>query len=386
MTTQSIRVPIKPEMMTWARERAGFSMDELTKTFRRLPEWESGKTQPTLIQLEAFAHKVRVPSGYMYFSSPPEERIPIADFRTISGKETTQPSPNLLTMMIDCELRQDWYRDFAIEEGLEELGFVGTASLNDAPSEIAQRIVATIEFDLEARSSCTTWVEALRYFIRQIDEAGILVMVSGIVRSNTHLRLNPEEFRGFALSDNLAPLIFVNGADSKAAQIFTLAHELDHLWLGESALSNSGRNINCKLPPEDHWCIAVAAEVLIPLVHLRLQLNETETHEKSITRLARLYKVSTLVILRRLHDVGVLSKNEFERAWLVELNKVKQVSSQGGGNFYHSTITRVGHRFAYALTSSANVGQTLTRDACRLLGITRVDTMKNLARELGVTG
>ena len=373
-------------MIRWARERAGYSVDELTKTFKKFPEWESGESKPTLNQVGEFARKVHVPEGFLYFSSPPEEPIPISDFRTFFGKKVTRPSPNLLSTIYDCELRQDWYRDFAIEEGLLELDFVGSATLNDEPAAIAQQIVSTIDFDLNARRSCANWIDALRYFIRQVDEAGVLVMVSGIVRSNTHRRLDPEEFRGFALSDSFAPLIFVNGADTKAAQIFTLAHELAHLWLGDSALSNSGIAIDSRFPPEEVWCNAVAAEVLVPLDHLIMELQEDENLEESIARLARLYKVSTLVVLRRLHDVGALDKNKFQQAWQAELNKINQMNSQGtgGGNFYHSTITRVGHRFAYALTSSANIGKTLTRDACRLLGITRVETMKNLARELEV--
>ncbi len=383
---QSIRVPIKPELITWARERAGYSIDELTKKFKKLPEWESGQSNPTLNQVAEFAKKVHVPEGYLYFNSPPEELIPISDFRTFSGKRTKRPSPNLLSTIFDCELRQDWYREFAIEEGLPKLNFIGTASLNDPPAKVAQRIISTINFDLKARRSCATWLEALRYFIRQVDETGILVMVSGIVRSNTHRRLDPEEFRGFVLSDTFAPLIFVNGADTKAAQIFTLAHELAHLWLGESALSNSGITIDSKYAPEEIWCNAVAAEMLVPLKHLKRQLPIDASLDNLVSQLAKLYKVSTLVILRRLFDVGYLNENQFQQAWNIERSTLKQLSSEssGGGNFYHTTIVRVGYRFAYALTSSTNVGKTLTRDACRLLGITRVETMKNLTRELGV--
>ena len=384
---QTIRVSIKPELIIWARERAGYSVNELSKTFKKLSEWESGQSKPTLNQVRKFAQKVHVPEGYLYCSSPPEEPLPVTDFRTFSGKKMTRPSPNLLSTLYDCESRQDWYRDFAMGEGLLELDFIGSATLDDDPTTIAQQIVSTLGFDLEARQSCSSWLDALRFLVRKVDEAGILVMVSGIVGNNTHRRLDPDEFRGFALSDSFAPLIFVNGADTKAAQIFTLAHELAHLWLGDSALSISGIAIDSRFPPEEVWCNAVAAEMLVPLEHFKLRLQENESLKDSLARLAKLYKVSTLVILRRMLDARHLNHSEYQRAWQAELKLLSEQNrpDSSGGNFYRSTIFRVGRRFAYALISSANVGKTLSRDAFRLLGIKKADTYDQLAREVGVS-
>ena len=385
---QLLRVSVEPKLIRWARTRANYSIDDLTKTFKKLPEWESGDIKPTVTQVEAFARKVHVPVGYMYCDTPPEEDIPISDFRTFSGKPATQPSPNLLTTLYDCELRQDWYRGFATKEGLSKSEFVGSASIKDPPINIAKEIVGRINFDRVARASCTTWHDALRYFIRQVDEAGILVMISGIVRGNTHRKLNPEEFTGFALADPIAPLIFVNGADIKAIQSFTLANELAHLWLGESALSDSGirmnlNSMNSSVPREEVWCNAVAAEMLVPIEHLKKQLHTNESLEDLLFRLVKLYKVSSLVVLRRMLDASYFNETEFEKYWLVELSKFNKTRNQAsGGNFYCSTISRVGRRFAYALVSSANVGNTLSRDAFRLLGIKRADTYDQLAREL----
>ena len=234
------RVPVSPELLRWARERSGLAQDDLTTRFRKLAEWEDGETRPTLKQVEAFARAVHVPIGYLFFAEPPEESVPIPDFRTIADQLVTRPSPNLLDTIYICQERQSWYRDFARVAQQPELGYVGTATVDTPPESVAARIRETLGFDLAARRGCPTWTEALRLFIRQADDAGVLVMVSGVVMSNTHRRLDPAEFRGFALSDPLAPLVFVNGADTKAAQMFTLAHELAHLWLGDSALSNVG--------------------------------------------------------------------------------------------------------------------------------------------------
>ena len=116
-------------------------------------------------------------------------------------------------------------------------------------SEVSARIRAALGFSVEERRDCGTWTDALRLFIRQADQAGILVMISGVVFSNNKRQLDTEEFRGFALVDRRAPLVFINGSDSKAAQMFTLAHELAHIWLGASAISNaSAARMNHSLP------------------------------------------------------------------------------------------------------------------------------------------
>ena len=235
-----IRAPVNPSLLRWSRERAGISKEVLTAKFRKLPEWEDGQAQPTLKQTEAFARLVQLPVGFLFLSEPPEEAIPIPDFRTFDGHAVARPSPNLLDTIYACQKRQSWYRDFARVIGDEDLAFVGSSSVSVPPVAVAARILQTLEFDLAAREKCSTWTDALRLFIRKVDDAGVLVMVSGIVASNTSRSLDPGEIRGLALCDPLAPLIFINGKDTKAAQSFTLAHELAHFWLGASALSNLG--------------------------------------------------------------------------------------------------------------------------------------------------
>ncbi len=106
------RVPVDPKLLLWARERAGIAQEDLAMKFKKLPEWESGVIEPTLKQLEAFARAVHVPFGYLFLSEPPEEAVPIPDFRTFAGREVARPTPDLLDMIYACQERQGWYRDF----------------------------------------------------------------------------------------------------------------------------------------------------------------------------------------------------------------------------------------------------------------------------------
>ena len=383
-----IRVSINAELLRWARERAGLTQDSLSRKFRKLPEWENGEALPTLKQIEAFARTVHVPVGYLFLARPPEEPVPIPDFRTLAGQTVTRPSPDLLDMIYVCQERQSWYRGFLRVAQEPELAFVGSVTLDTRPEDVAARMRETLGFDLGARRECPTWADAMRLFVQQADQAGVLVMISGVVMSNTSRRLDPTEFRGFALSDPLAPLVFINGSDTKAAQMFTLAHELAHLWLGASALSNVGaESWRQGFRPEEVWCNAVAAELLVPLADLRSELREDEPLP-AVPRLARAFRVSTLVILRRLLDANRLDRPSFESAWTQEYEQLKALARRGdgGGDFYRTTLARVSPRFARALVASTLEGQTLYRDAFRMLGISKTDTFNKLGREAGVVG
>ena len=380
------RAPVDPAVLRWARERAGLEPADLVHRFPKLEAWESGETLPTLKQVEAFARAVHVPVGYLFLPVPPEEPLPIPDFRTMAGQAVRRPSPNLLDMLYAVQERQGWYREFALVTREPEARFVGSLTTDTPVTEAARTMAATLGFDLEARAACRTWEEALRLFIGQADRAGILVMVSGVVLSNNRRPLDPQEFRGFALADARAPLVFINGADTKAGQMFTLAHELAHLWLGASALSNASAATLGGHRREEVWCNAVAAELLVPLEVIRAALQPGEALDPTLQRLARRFKVSTLVILRRLLDAGVLDRAAFDAAWRTELDRLLQFARDGagGGDFYRTTLSRVSRRFARALVESTLEGQTLYRDAFRMLGVAKTETFNNIGREVGV--
>lgn len=382
-----VRVEVSPELLRWAVRRSGWDEETVARRAPKLDAWLDGSERPTLKQLEKLAKNTNTPFGLLFLPAPPNENIPIPDMRTIGDFGVIQPSANLLDTIYLCQRRQDWYREYARLKGFDEISFVGSATTKMSTSLVASRIRDALKFNLDQRDELSNWQQALRQLIDRIEGIGVLVMVSGVVGSNTYRKLDPDEFRGFALADPIAPLIFVNGADTKAAQIFTLIHELAHIWLGGSALSDAAMTANGG-PEVERWCNQVAAEVLVPLEALADDYQGI-LNARELERLSERYRVSTLVLLKRLHDAKVLSWGEYLTAYEDEKNRVmsilaKKRSEGGGGNYYYTQPLRLSRSFSRALVSSALEGSTTYREAYELLGTKKHSTFENLAEELGV--
>lgn len=381
-----VRVDVAPEVLRWAVRRSGWDEDTTVRRAPKLDLWLSQEERPTLKQLKKFANATHTPLGLLFLPEPPVEAIPIPDMRTLGNFGVQQPSADLLDTIYQCQQRQDWYREHALMNDFDEVSFVGAATLNSPVEKVASQIRNALDFGLDARATFPNWEQALRQLIDRIEGVGVLVMVSGVVGSDPHRRLDPSEFRGFALADSLAPLIFVNGADTKAAQIFTLIHELAHIWLGGSALSDAAMTAKDG-PKAELWCNQVAAEVLVPM-HALIEEFQGVVNVEELERLARTYRVSTLVILKRLYDAKVLPWNEYTKAYEVEKRRVMSFfdtrRSDGGGNYYYTQPLRLSRSFSRAVIASALEGSTAYRDAYQLLGAKKHATFENLAEELGV--
>jgi Zn-dependent peptidase ImmA (M78 family) len=378
-----MRVEVKPELLRWARDRSMIEPGALISRFPRLEAWERGDARPTFKQLEDFAKATHTPIGYLFLSQPPVERVPIPDFRTVAARTVVRPSPDLLDTIHLCLQRQEWYRDFARSIGERPFPFVGSTTSEADPRQAAEQIRRTIGFDLEERRRIPTWTDALRRFIELADAAGVMVMVSGVVGSNNRRKLDPDEFRGFALADDIAPLVFINGSDSKAAQMFTLAHELAHIWAGQSAVSDSEPSA-ASANRHERWSNEVAAEILVPLDVFRREYDPAAEIRGEIDRLSRRFKVSTLVILRRMHDAGRLTRQRFREVYDAEVARLTAMPTRDGGNFYLTLGARASKRFARALVVSTLEGRSSFTEAFRLLGFKKMSTFRELGQTLGL--
>jgi Zn-dependent peptidase ImmA (M78 family) len=364
------RVEVSGAVLRWALERSSKDISTLTEKLPRLQGWLDGQSQPTLRQLEALAKATSTPLGYFFLAQPPEEKLPIPLFRTLGDGHPHRPSPDLLETVQIMERRQAWVREYLVDEGQLALRFVRSAKLSEEPGRIAGEIRSVLGLELAWAAKLATWSDALRELQKKMEAAWILVVVNGIVGNNTHRKLDPEEFRGFVLVDEYAPLVFVNGADAKAAQMFTLAHELAHLWIGSSAAFDL-RELQPANDDTERACNRVAAEFLVPARELQEYWTSLARDSDRFQLLARRFKVSELVAARRALDLALISRTafrDFYRSYLQdERRKTSKASS--GGDFYASQNYRIGRRFAETVVRAAREGKLLYRDAYQLTGL-----------------
>lgn len=376
-------VLVKPELLRWARERAGREIADLSGRFKKLAQWERGEGQPTFRQLEDFARATHVPFGYLFLPEPPAERIPIPDLRTVRNQAISHPSPDLLDMIHAMQRRQAWLRDERIECEAEPLEFVGSARPADDPQGVGREMRRMVGLDDGWAAGIRTWRDAVGELRRAIEELGVMAVINGVVGNNTHRKLDVEEFRGFVLSDQFAPLVFVNGADAKSAQMFTLVHELAHIWLGESALTNVGLTARPSQQIES-WCDKAAAEFLVPEQQLRALWRDVRHEQSPFEVLARRFKVSPIVVGRRAMDLRLVSRETFFNFYEEYIARERrQRSDSGGGDFYNNQNTRVGERFALQVIRAAKEGRVSFKEAYDLTGL-RGGAFQEYAGRLGV--
>lgn len=377
MTT---KVPVSGSVLRWALERSGKS-SEIQSKFPKLHEWLEGKSLPTMRNLERLAKATYTPFGYFFLSDPPEEQLPIPHFRTVDAMGIYRPSPDFLESVQTMQMRQDWMREYLIEEGQAPLSFVKSAPNKDEPRKVAQRMREVLGLDQGWANKLRTWTMALETLVKKIEEAGILVVINGVVGNNTHRKLDVKEFRGFVLVDEYAPLVFVNGADSKAAQMFTLAHELAHIWFGTSAAFDL-RELRPATDKTEQACDKVAAEFLVPGDDF-LNIWSSVCHMPNLyDEIARKFKVSSLVAARRALDLKLINGAQFKKFYNGCLERSVRVQGQTGGNFYATQDLRLGRRFAKAVVRAVVEERLLYYEAYKLTGLYG-KTFAEYAKKLG---
>jgi len=354
-------VKIDPRRLIWAIERAGQDVTEFEVKNPKVAAWIAGDKKPTFKQLQDFSRKVHIPFGYLFFPKPPEEELPFPFFRSI--KEKNSVSLNVRDTIRILQKRQSWLRDYLIDGGHEELGFVGRYDHNNSVSEIVSDIRKTLGLSENWASNFTTLESAVNHLVVQVERQGVIVAFNGVVENSTKRTIDVEECRGFVMADKYAPFLFVNSKDGKAAQLFTILHELAHVWIGVSA----GFDFDTLLPADDpveRLCDRVAAEFLVP----EATFKEIWDKHHSIEPLVRYFKVSKIVILRRALDLDVISKKQFFEFY----NEYKQTEFArreklgDGGDFFATVKKRVSQTFAYHIDNAVKGGQLLQRDAYNL--------------------
>lgn len=384
MSGRRLEIRLEPEVLRWARERAGLAHESLAKKLgtkpERVREWETSG-QITVSQADKLARHTRTPVGFLYLSDPVTDRLPVPDFRTAKDHPRPRPSPELLDTIHTMQRRQAWFRDELIESGHEPLAFLTRARVGTPVHEIAESIRGTLGLGQQWADAHRTWTDALRDLRERIEVAGIVTVLNGVVGNNTHRKLDPTEFRGFALVDEYAPLIFVNAADFKSAQMFTLVHELVHAWIGADGVSNF--DAMGPLPHEvERFCNAVAAEVLVPEADLRAFWKTAASGPDIFAALARRFKVSTIVAARRALDLDLITRKSFLQFYGAWQQGERHKEQREGGSFWNNQNVRIGHRFGAAVVRAVREERLLYRDAYALTGL-RGKTFDAFMQRLG---
>lgn len=372
-------------MLTWARERSGFSVPEFAHkcavSEEHLINWESGNQAITFNQAMHFAEKAHVPFGYLFLLTPPIEKLPIPDLRTIDSKSVNQPSAELMDLVKLMLQRQEWYKDYLKQQFIEPRSFVGRFSgygdTDDIVDDIRQALQVK-KFPQRGNSD-----DYYRELVSRIESLGILVMRQADLGHFTR-PLQVDEFRGFAIADEYAPIIFVNHADAPGARLFTLIHELCHVWIGQSGISDGDVRTSRK---GEILCNSVAAEFLVPADEFRqFWQHDVEYWRQNLAPLELHFRVSSWVLARRALTLGFIQYDDYfqyiselKTAWLQ-----REKGNQSGPTYYKTKKAQISQSFSRAVVGQALSGQLLLREASMLLGGMKPAKIPEFAKELGV--
>ena len=384
----SISVEISPSVLAWIGQQISAKTDSQISTL--LNRWISKEEKPTAKTIRRVSQATHIPFGYFFLKSPPLGECNLIHCRTIDSTSIKTQSRDFIDVYNSMLNVQNWMAEYNRETlGWEPLPFVGRYNENNLPTEIAVNIRHELElfedfFILEKSSdSC------FNYLRKRISESGILVMKNAVVGSNTHRRLDIKEFRAFTIVNDYAPLIFINGNDAKTGKLFSLTHELAHIWIGSNSLFND-LYFNSHVSKTEQTCNAVAAEILVPLSIFKdewtkLNVNSGDIVDR-ISELADIFHCSKLVIARRALDLKFISQKTYadiqsQTRMQFENLHLSSTSKFGGGSFYNNLKSNWDKNFILALDYSMKSGNTPYLDAYRLTGL-KSQTFQNLVAQL----
>jgi len=294
----TVTVPVHAPVIDWIVQN--IHEDQIApNVLDQLNAWKTGEKQPTLKQLEAMSRKTRIPFGYFLLQTPPDEDIALAEYRTVGSKKRQKPSRELIDILDQMTAIQDWMRDDLQREQVDVLTFVGSCSLHDSVTKIAQRIRDTLALRTNWYRKGKTAEANFNRIRNMLTQHGVLVFTGGKIGANTHRTLDIREFRAFTLVDTHTPLIFINTTDTANGRLFSLLHETTHVWLGENSLFNNPEWSDERVSLLEQKCNSVAAELLVPAAEFPNVWDASIPVEDMTEQAARHFRCSEAVILRR---------------------------------------------------------------------------------------
>lgn len=368
----STYVNVSLDVLNWVSTQ--INMSTISDRFRDdFMAWIKGKKKPTFKQLKEISRATGIPFGYFFMKTPPQEDLSFVKYRTINSVGASNPSRNLIDTMHDMKMVQDWMHRYLIKEDSLPVNYLRSINANLSYEEAAQKVREVLQLSTDWYTDSKNADESFKIIRQAISDARTLVMMSGIVGSNTHRSLAIEEFRAFCIVDEYAPLIFINSNDSVNGKLFSLLHEFSHICLGENSLFNDRYGSELEEKKEEAICNAVAAEILVPRLAFLAEWNKLHdnyaTINEKVDKLAHVFKCGNTVIARRAYDNKLIKRSQYtEIAQLAVRNYVasRKNSKGNGGSFYNTLLSRLDRHFSQALIGSVKEGHTLYTEAFRL--------------------
>lgn len=384
---------ITPNVLKWARESARMTEEtaaaKISISVDKLKEWETGTSQPTIRQAQTLAKAYKRPFALFFLPEIPRDFQPLQDFRK-AGSKSLSTAPTFIIREI--QQKQAWISDVNEENNEEKLSFVGRYSIKDNPLTVANDILNTLGINpsnYKSDNQIKEWIDAS-------ESNGIFISRTSFIHSR--LKLDSEEIQGFAIADPFAPFIFINSDDWNAPQLFTLVHELAHIWIAETGISNAIEpeiKNKDKFHPVELFCNEVAANALIPKNIISILDNSTFDNSKEVFKAAKNLGVSSFAFLVRalnlnLISIGIYHKlkreadidyNAFLKREAEKKAKQKEKEKKGGPNYFLLQLNRNSRLFTQTVLDAFRGGFIEPTQASNLLNV-QVNKFQKLEAQL----
>ncbi len=382
---------ITPKVLKWARESAKISEEaaasKIPVSIERLKEWEDGTSQPTIRQAQTLAKAYKRPFALLFLPEIPKDFQPLQDYRKAGAKNLSTSS---IFIIREIQQKQSWIKEVNEENKEEKLSFVGKFSIADKAEIVANDILATLKIDpLRYKTE-----NPIREWIEKTEANGIFISRTSFIHSK--LKLDSEEIQGFAIADPYAPFIFINSDDWNSAQLFTLVHELAHIWIAETGLSNeieADLKSKDKFHPVELFCNDVAANALMPLSYMITLDKVVFSNSKDIFKISKSLGVSSFSFLVRALNLNLIDAKLYQKLRKEadleyklflkreEEKKAKQKEREGGPNPYLLRLNKNSRLFTQIVLDAFRSGSVEPTQASFLLN-TPINKFSSLESQL----
>jgi len=384
---------ITPKLLKWARESARMSVEtasaKVSVSIEKFKEWENGTNQPTIRQAQTLAKAYRRPFALLFLPEIPRDFQPLQDFRR---KNSIDLGTSSIFIIREIQQKQSWISEVNEENNEAKISFVGRFSIADNPIKVAEDILKTLEI---IPSSYNT-DNPIREWINNAELNGIFISRTSFIHSR--LKLNSDEMQGFAIADPYAPFVFINSEDWNAPQLFTLVHELAHIWIAETGISNEiepNLKNKDKSHPVELFCNEVAANALIPYEFISNIDQGTFKSIKEVFKISKNLGISSFAFLVRALNLNIINHDvyrnlkheadvqykEFLKREAEKVSKQKNKDKKGGPSPYLLKLNKNSRLFTQIVLDAFRGGSVEPTQASVLLN-TPVNKFSSLEAQL----